>query len=50
MTRTLEHKTGTGIARMIMKLINLKQKDLKTIVKKLKSGKASKEDNMPSEK
>jgi hypothetical protein len=29
MTGTVEHKTGTAIARMIMKLMNLKEKNLK---------------------
>jgi FKBP-type peptidyl-prolyl cis-trans isomerase (trigger factor) len=45
----MEHKTGTEIARMIMKLMNLKEENLKKIVKKLKNGKASMEVNISSE-
>jgi len=29
MTRTVEHKTGTVVARMAMKIIKLKEKNLK---------------------
>jgi len=31
MVRTMEHKTATLVARMIMKLMNLKQKYLKKL-------------------
>jgi len=29
--RTMEHKTGTGIARMIMNFMNLKEENLKKL-------------------
>jgi len=46
MTRTMEYNTGTVIERMSMRIMKLKAK---TILKKLKNGKASGEDNIPSE-
>jgi O-phosphoseryl-tRNA(Cys) synthetase len=49
MTRTIEYKTGTIIARMIMKLMNVKEKNLKKILNKLKNGKVTGDDNVPSE-
>lgn len=45
-TRTKEYNTGTVIERMIMRIMKLKEK---TILKKLKNGKALGEDKIPSE-
>jgi hypothetical protein len=45
----MERKTATVIARIIMKLMNLKKNNLKKMEKKLKKGKASGEDNVRSE-
>jgi len=36
MTQTMEHKTGTIIARIIMKILKLKETNLKQALRKLK--------------
>jgi hypothetical protein len=36
MTQTMEHKTGTIIARIIMKILKLKEKNLKQALRNLK--------------
>jgi hypothetical protein len=45
----MEHKTGTLSGKCIYEDYEIKRKLLETILKKIKNGKASREENIPSE-